>query len=262
MNSFYSYTLRTHTGLIRSSNQDRIKVLSSREMILDCLLADGMGGHQGGDLAATLAIECFEKFSFPSPEIEENISSLFQNINEKIKDEQRREEKLKEMGTTLVYAQVKMLPIPEIYLAHIGDSRAYLLLDKNLFTLTKDHSVGEEMLAQNLYSSRDLIGNRKEDFALFKALGHIESEGIKESMSSCFLPSSFWKSCSCQNWCLLLCSDGLHGVISHQTMQETLIKTTLSLEEKSEELLARALEAGGRDNISFILIEKTEKTKE
>lgn len=225
----------THPGRKRTTNQDAIGFkLTDRGGIF--VVADGMGGHRTGELASKLAVknilEVTEKDA-PSPTL---LLEAFEEANDAIYMAGQRPES-RGMGTTTT---ALALDLPYALIAHVGDSRAYLLRDGVLSQLTQDHSWVAERLRQGLLTPAEARNHRWRN-VITNALGsfpeaRVDLIGLRVRPGDRFL----------------ICSDGLSGVLEDAVLQEVL--ESLPPDAAAERLVKLANEWGGPDNISVIAV--------
>ena len=237
---------RTDTGQSRASNEDSYAVilppgaLSGIEAVL--AVADGMGGHQAGEVASALAIKTISQRlgrrgqSVRRRNFPEALKAVVERANQLILSEAHGESQ--GMGTTLTLAAIQS---SRLHLAHVGDSRAYLLRKGVLRQLTQDHSwVAEEIRAGRITTEEGETHPRRN--LLTRALGAEES--VVVDIDSLTLKDGDR---------ILLCSDGLHGVVSDDDIQAT-------INEKSEPqaacdaLVSLANKQGGPDNVTVVVV--------
>lgn len=227
---------RTHIGKIRQSNQDSLLVTGSRYPLY--AVADGMGGHRGGDVASLMATSGLETClaqQIPSIPL---VETCFEEINRDIYDRQLNETRLSGMGTTLT-----MLWVADdyIYLGHVGDSRAYLLHEGQLIQKSEDHSLVGDMLRSGLINKTDARSYPYRNI-ITRSMGTQDSIQCDISVFQ-KIPGDRW----------LLCSDGLS---EHLDTEEILNYMILAdMDEAADRMIVKALEEGGRDNITIILLE-------
>lgn len=243
----FFYSALTDIGLRRSTNQDSILAMPDSACFA---VADGMGGHKGGDRASQLAvaqlkagIEGWEHLD------KEALASVINSTNSLIYKESQENQQFFGMGTTLVFAGVSK---QQILLANIGDSRAYLFVDQQSFQLTRDHSLVQEKLDQNFYERPSAKLDRQKN-VLTRSLG-VEAKAAIDYYYLKPVPNSI----------LMLCSDGLHGCISPHDLNHSIAQFTKKsrqgptgqneLEILNRELVQLANSNGGKDNISSILL--------
>jgi protein phosphatase len=228
----------TNVGLVRKDNEDSYLVSVSRGLFI---VADGMGGHLAGQVASSMAVRAFER-EFECDFLEEPVLKLrgaLLQANETILREGQAHEEYAGMGTTVTAAYIKE---NYLYLAHIGDSRAYLFRNSSLQQLTQDHSLVNELF-QNGSISREEMQNHPQKNILTRAAG-TEKEPQIDDYSYVLYPGDI----------LLLCTDGLHGHVKEKDI-ELILGENLSLEAKLHQMVELSLERGGSDNITAILLE-------
>lgn len=226
---------RTHIGRVRKSNQDSLLVLPESCPIY--AVADGMGGHLGGDTASRMAIEGLKALcgQTPSPEA---IVACYQKITKEIFLRQQQDESLSGMGTTLT-----MLWEAEkvIILGHVGDSRAYLLRAGQLYQMSNDHSLVQEMVRSGLLA-REAAASYPYRNVITRAVG-TEEKVLCDTAVYDKQPGDRW----------LLCSDGLSEYLDEGMLLDSMLLD--DLEAAADRMIVSALEGGGRDNISLVLLE-------
>lgn len=225
---------------------DRGKVRSNNE---DCYLlkgglwavADGMGGHAAGEVASSLAIRSLEKLPHNSSctEVFESLVDSFKQANRSIYGRGKDTPEQKGMGTTLTVAA---LCEQEILIAHIGDSRAYVLRNGALTQITSDHTLVADMLKQGQLEADKVAGSAFRNI-LTKALGTdetVEPEITRYPMNDVQK--------------LLLCTDGLYTSVDHKNIQDLLA----AQDEPASicgHLVSEANAGGGRDNITVVVVD-------
>lgn len=239
----------TSTGLVRSTNQDAFVVSNSLQL---WMVADGMGGRAGGDVASQITIETMMSYldskiaSNGVPQSEETVSNLIREAiaacDLSIQTKARENPELSGMGTTLVALHLLPAEFPQIVLAHVGDSRAYLLRAQTLTLLTRDHSIVEDYLSKGVISPEEALTHPQRNI-LTRALG-IPGQAIPEISIRTLQPDDV----------LLLCTDGLTKMLDHAEILQFLLATNLSPEEICRNLVEAANERGGKDNTTAIVI--------
>jgi serine/threonine protein phosphatase PrpC len=223
----------TDTGRQRRANEDS---LLARAPLF--VIADGMGGAQAGEVASRIAVESFEP-GLPEtlhPELE--LAELARAANARIHELSHANAEQAGMGTTLTAVYVGE---QEVAIAHVGDSRAYCLRDGQLLRLTDDHSLVDELIRQGRLTPEEAIEHPQRS-VITRALG---PEGIVEVDTRSFRGRD--------GDVYLLCSDGLTTMISEEEIAVALLAHE-RLRDAGEALIAAANHAGGRDNISVVLI--------
>ncbi|WP_166238106.1 Stp1/IreP family PP2C-type Ser/Thr phosphatase [Paenibacillus turpanensis] len=246
--------LRTDIGKIRQVNEDRCVLIPGLNGYTLAVVADGMGGHQAGDTASQLTIETIQAeltetvhADMDEEELKEAIRSAILRANDAVFQAASEKEHYHGMGTTVVVA---LADEQRIFLGHIGDSRAYLIGDEGIKQLTEDHTLVNELLKNGQISKEEAHMHPRRN-VLTRALGteqHVDVDSTE-------LP---WKP---QDQ-LLLCTDGLTNQVGEEQML-AILQSGSSAEEKVEQLVVHALEAGGDDNITVVLLQhsQSEETK-
>ena len=235
----------TDIGLKRSRNEDSIGFIEIEDGYV-FVVCDGMGGHEGGEIASKTAVRAIIEF-LNSTKIENVSVSLHQAItfaNKEIYSTAINRPDLKGMGTTVV---VLLIYKDEIYTAHVGDSRIYALSDKQFFQISKDHSVVQEMIDNGIIQPHEAENHPRKN-EITRALGvkqevipAINNKVLKAKVGDRFV----------------ICSDGLHGMINTLTFSTTVQQFT-NPDECAGKLIALAKEGGGDDNISVQIIDISE----
>lgn len=227
--------LRTDPGKLRGSNQDAALILPGPAPLY--AVADGMGGHRGGDVASEMAINGLRELAGVAPS-EATIRACFAVINERIYTRQREETALRGMGTTLT-----MLWEAEdsILLGHVGDSRAYLYRGGQLYQVSRDHSLVGELLRTGVIS-KDASRDYPYRHIITRAVG-------TDKQVAC--DTAVMDRQDGDRW--LLCSDGMTDGVTDEDIQDGV--RTPDLEAAADHLMRMALDMGGRDNITLLLLE-------
>jgi len=229
---------QSDTGHVRSRNEDSIDFAVLDQTSAYAILADGMGGHRAGDVASNMAVEqLVARFGSNSPD-EAGIISAIQRANLAIYDAAEARPDRQGMGTTLVLARIED---DTLVLAHVGDSRAYQFAQGHLTQLTRDHSLVEQIRASGAPDATDLAASVKRN-VLTRALGVAPAVDI--SMTSLVLHNEGF---------ILLCSDGLTDMLDDTEIAAILDQPLVTV-ALCQRLIGAANQAGGRDNISVILI--------
>jgi serine/threonine protein phosphatase PrpC len=223
----------TDTGRQRRANEDS---LLARAPLF--VVADGMGGAQAGEVASRIAVESFEPGLPETPHPELELAGLARAANARIHELSHAHAEQAGMGTTLTAVYVGE---QEVAIAHVGDSRAYCLRDGQLLRLTDDHSLVDELIRQGRLTPEEAIEHPQRS-VITRALG---PEGIVEVDTRSFRARD--------GDVYLLCSDGLTTMISEEEIAMALLAHE-RLRDAGEALIAAANHAGGRDNITVVLI--------
>ena len=232
---------RTDIGKVRTNNEDSILIDQERGIFL---LADGMGGHNAGEIASRLAVDTVHVFlkdivvnTDDEGAILDALDVSVMKAHEAIKEKAYSDINLRGMGTTLVVLVIKN---EKAYICHAGDSRAYLMRD-NLEQLTKDHTVGDSWVEQGLMTREQVPPQQWH--MLTQAVGSGDYP-VPDNMTVELKPGDI----------LLLCSDGLTDLLTDEEIAAILTKDNNEINEIADSLVAEANNRGGRDNISLILL--------
>lgn len=230
-------TGRSDVGQIRKSNED---ALLSKESVF--AVADGMGGHLAGEVAAATALEPIADLDGKVfPDATAAVTALRDAVvsaNATVSELAQREPSYHGMGTTLTAAMVEGR---RLHVAHVGDSRAYLLRDGQFSQLTDDHTLVQHLIDEGQIT-REEAASHPQRSIITRAIG-VSPEVEVDSMSLDLEPGDQ----------LLLCSDGLTGVIDDEEIARRLAARE-DPETTVHGLIARANEAGGPDNITVLLL--------
>lgn len=236
----------TDKGLVRKNNQDSYVIATNVANDIFAVVADGIGGNYGGDIASRMTVRFFSKvFSeteqFQSFEDAKKwINSAISACNYQIFEYGQTHEHLKGMGTT--FCGVMITKFGKI-VVNIGDSRAYAWFnDDSLQQLTTDHSLVNDMLIHGELTPEEAENYPKKNI-LTNALGVWES--VKGDID---LHTEDMQG-------MLLCSDGLHGYVDKETIRNVLIDKNVDPSLRARRLMKKALDAGGFDNVTVILID-------
>jgi protein phosphatase len=241
----------THQGNYRENNEDAIDVKLFPDMTV-CLVADGMGGQAAGEVASKRAVEIIPR------ELKRYISGVVGNeetkaiirravvqANEEIMALAALDRELKNMGTTIVLALWRK-GSSLLYVAGMGDSRAYHLRGKKIEQLTVDHSIAQALVEARTITPAEAKTHKFRN-VLWKYLGSAEvGEGPEVKVVQLQVGDRY-----------LLCTDGLCGVVPDETIFN-FVKDKPDTQACAEGLVQLALESGSRDNVSCILIDVVE----
>ncbi len=234
----------TDTGKVRSNNEDYLGYFQTPNGYL-FVLCDGMGGHQAGEKASQLAVETLREF-FNKKFYSNAQEALWQAIVEANKVIFSTSQKFSEyagMGTTLVAVLIRD---NQVFYAHVGDSRLYYFeqATQTLHRITKDHSFVQELVDRGIIKEEEAEKHPRKN-EILRALG-VHKDLIPEVGTLPILPAD--------NDLLLLCSDGLNGMISDFEIAKIITDTTLTILQRTQKLIEKANEAGGTDNVTVQLI--------
>lgn len=232
----------TDIGLKRNLNEDSIGFIEINDGYV-FIVCDGMGGHEGGEIASKAAIR-FIIESLNAHNIENSVIALHQAItfaNQQIYLTAQNRPDLKGMGTTVA---VLLIYKDEIYTAHVGDSRIYVLSNNQYFQITKDHSIVQEMVDKGIIRSSEAENHPRKN-EITKALG------IKEEVAPAINGKSLKAKAGDR---FIICSDGLSGLVSFNVFNKAVAENKLP-ETCAKELVALAKKGGGDDNISVQVVD-------
>ncbi len=235
-------------GVIRSKNEDRVSVrLAARNGHVERVLlavADGVGGGPAGEIASALAIETLEAaFDNVTDEPLVLLANLFSAANARILDSGKQNHQTRGMACTLVAIIVQE---GKMWLASIGDSRAYLRRGDSLTRLTQDHSLGvDKEVTPKL---RQLAVRRRIEHMLTRCLGG-SSDPSPDLSGPMALKSEDL---------VLLCSDGLYGVVGEDELAAILRGRSGAAEELVRQLVRKANDHGAPDNVSAVVLRVTD----
>lgn len=236
----------TDSGRVRSHNEDSVTILKNQAGEYLLVVADGMGGHRKGEVASSMAVARLGKRFNETASIGTKLDAVnwlndnINEINKEILSYGEENEDSKGLGTTVVLA---LLTKNYLIFGNIGDSSGYVIKNKKLHKVTKDHTLVNLLVAAGNISE-DEAKNHPQKNVLMKALGasdkaeldifdvDIESDGI------------------------FLCSDGLTNMISDDQIEKVLNEEELDIEEKVEKLIRKCNARGGNDNISVAYLDR------
>jgi serine/threonine protein phosphatase PrpC len=223
----------TNRGLVRQTNEDPFLVRMGLYVV-----CDGMGGARAGEVASQMACERMVAID-PATAGTEELRASIVDANERISARSLAEPRLLGMGTTLTSA---LMRDGVMLLGHVGDSRAYLLHEGALRQLTDDHSwVGEMVRRGELTVAEASVHPHRS--VITKALG-TDGEVVPDTLEVPLAPGDR----------LMLCSDGLSGMVSDDSIQE-LLRLSDAPQAVADALIAAALKGGGEDNITVVVVE-------
>ncbi len=228
----------TYVGRERRSNEDALLVDLDAGLLM---VADGMGGHNAGDVASLIAIREISESIRNGLEEEHEVPALIRNsilaAHHNIAQRSHEDPDLKDMGTTVVLALFRG---DRLWIAHVGDSRAYLLDDRDVRCLTRDHTLTAEWLEEGIITSEQARRHFARH-ALTMALG------VDDDVEPVVTVTP-WK----EQERLLLCSDGLTDILDDEELLETL-QSVGDPQEGCKRLAGRAFDKGAPDDVSVIV---------
>lgn len=241
----YSVSSRTDIGLLRQYNEDSFYVcdvnanIDKWGMLLG--VADGMGGHNGGDVASQLAAQTLATYYSTKKHDDsfvKRLVSVIEQANLAIFNVSIENSRLCGMGTTLTSC---LLFDDEAIIAHVGDSRAYLYRDKQFIQITEDHSLVAQAVREGILTPEQAARHPQRNI-ITRALGtretvEIDSLSIKVQSKDIFL----------------LATDGLHGFIEDDELAAILEEYKDNTDEITDKLIQAALEKGAPDNVTVVV---------
>jgi len=237
----------TDVGLLRQKNEDTsgryqpedAEELAEKGAIF--VVADGMGGHRGGEIASELAVETVISLYYASNEKEptKTLSECFTEANKRILEKSASEVDLAGMGTTCTTLVIRR---GHAFLAHVGDSRAYVLRNGDLIQLTEDHSLVGEMVRSGILSNEDAQNHPKRNVIT-------RSLGTHEDLSPDFPATPYTIA---EGDAFVLCSDGLTSMVSDADVKR--IVASYDARRACRALIDLANARGGKDNITVQIV--------
>jgi protein phosphatase len=240
----------TDAGMVREKNEDSIGFDSALGL---AVLADGMGGHRGGDIASSITVDTIidviqQKLpEISSGEVDDASGYSMESIciqdavitaNDLVYKTAEANPEHKGMGTTIVVLQFYN---NSFSLAHIGDSRCYRLRNDELEQITKDHSLLQELIDRGFYTPEEAKNSMNKNLVT-RALG-IDPVVVPDIQEDIVLKNDIY----------LLCSDGLTDLVEDADIYYTIKEFSDNLEEAAKQLITKANQKGGKDNISVML---------
>jgi protein phosphatase len=233
---------QTDVGLKRENNQDSILVDRNVSLFI---VADGMGGHRGGEVASAMAVEAVqevvqEQLDAPGPHVAKDIlRKAYQEASRRIFQKSHHESpELRGMGTTMVAA---LALGNKIFIANVGDSRAYLFKDKNLWQVTEDHSLVNDQIRAGIVDPNNPASHIAKN-VITRSVGFEEQVEVDIVERDLILGETY-----------LLCSDGLSGLVSNERIAEICRKN--QGQQIVNQCIEDAKNAGGDDNISVVVFQ-------
>jgi PPM family protein phosphatase len=262
----------TDVGRVRDNNQDQFLVAAlERALFIEgsslpaeagtrltdtpqgrlLIVADGIGGHGGGELASAVTIDAMAHYAFGAmpwamgrsacslQELAEGLRDAVAKAQARVRRVARRKNVAPDLGTTLTMAYVAW---PDLHLVHVGDSRAYLLREGQLHRLTRDHTLAQQLIDDEAMTPEEAQRSHY-SHVLVNAVGggtdelHVELHGTRLEVEDQ----------------LMLCTDGLYDMVPDSVIAERLRKTDEPVEAVVRGLIRAANEAGGRDNVTVVL---------
>lgn len=235
---------KTDIGKVRDLNEDYVLSLKGSKYWL-LLVADGMGGHNAGEIASKIAAITVRNFVYENFNLYEDKEELIRDAivlsNSEVYNESVKLSEFKGMGTTvtccLIFEQ-------KLFIGHVGDSRAYIVDENNINKITQDHSYVQELINNGSITENEAFNHPRRNL-ITRAIG-TEKHVVVDTLTLDYNKSDI----------ILLCTDGLTTYVNNNELYEMLINFN---ENTIDELINLAKERGGRDNISVIIAGKGEK---
>ena len=223
----------THVGKVRYNNEDSLIVIEPKTYVV----ADGMGGASAGEVASQMLVETVKSFlsETPQPWDENILAQAILLSNEKILGTARKHQEYHGMGTTATILSLDDNGLA--YFAHVGDSRLYLLRKNSLRQITEDHSYVETLVRRGELTAEQARVHPMKN-VLTQAVGAMTNLQVDKARFSVERGDIF-----------LLCTDGLTNMVD----DADIFKILQTADSPADALIAAALDAGGRDNISVIV---------
>lgn len=239
---------KTDIGLVRKVNEDSFlcEKLSGNNDSHLYIVADGMGGHNAGEVASSMAVQeiaayirdNIQTLELGDKEIQDLIRNAIMYANDKVYKTSIEKSNCLGMGTTLSMVLTKG---SSLYIGHVGDSRVYLIRDNKISRLTEDHSLVAELIKAGTIKPEE-ADNHPQKNVITRALG--TEYTLEPDVSQCSMQSGDF---------ILICTDGLSNAINEQDMVYAVLNAS-DLNEACELLVSKAKENGGFDNITLVAI--------
>lgn len=236
-----NFGVKTNIGT-RKTNQD---FYFKSEVHPLYIIADGMGGHNAGEVASRLSAELIADYlelkldeNLDDEEIERLLEDSIKKANKIVYEKSLEKEEFKGMGTTISLAYIKG---DKLFIGHVGDSSIFIISNNEIVKLTMDHSLVEELLKKGSITQEE-AKNHPQRNVITRAVGtdvDIEVDILSAQIN--------------KDDILVLCTDGLSNMVEKDEIKEKIINTD-SLEEACEELVGNAKNRGGHDNITIMAI--------
>lgn len=262
----------TDAGHVRASNQDQFLVAAlERALFIEgsslpteagtrltdtpqgrlLIVADGIGGHGGGELASAVTIDAMAHYAFEAmpwamgrnertqQELADGLRDAVSKAQERVRRVARRKNVAPDLGTTLTMAYVSW---PDLHLVHVGDSRAYLLREGKLHRLTKDHTLAQQLVDDNALTPEEAERSRYSHVLVNAVGGGTDELDVELHRVRLEVEDQ-----------LMLCTDGLYDMVHDAEIAARLQRTEQPVEQVVHGLIAAANAAGGRDNVTVVL---------
>lgn len=241
-------------GNVRTNNEDRFLILTTKNQETVLLVADGMGGHSAGEVASGHMVEIFETYlneksllestwNQKNKELDKDLIGnkdfllqIIQKGNNKIYHQALDESSMKGMGTTLTLGVISE---NKLTIAQVGDSRAYLIRRNKIKRLTKDHSIVQKEIDQGILTEEEALRDPRKN-VITKAVGILPE-----------VEPDFYEYMLENKDRLILCSDGLYDLVMEKELLSLSNKGTIH--QAVENLIEKAKQQGGKDNVTVVV---------
>lgn len=236
---------KSDVGKVREMNQDYFYISKPEEKVQLYIVADGMGGYKGGEIASKLAVETSKRYilnnfdsieSSDKEEILKLIKSAIEYANLVVYEKSKENKELENMGTTI---DVCLIFGNKVYIGHVGDSRVYRKRKDFFRKLTTDHSYVQKLVSDGTITKEEAYNHPKKNM-LIKALG-----------CSTFVEPDVMVKGFLKDDILLMCSDGLTNMLKDEEIVKIINENPI---EACNNLVSKANENGGYDNITAVII--------
>ncbi len=235
---------RTDKGNVRENNEDYFYISNSLDEVQLYILADGMGGYNGGEIASKLAVQTaknyiennFKDIEKDKDSIIQLLASSMEYANMVVYEKSKEAPELQGMGTTL---EICLIYNNKAYIGHIGDSRVYRVRKQFIRKLTQDHSYVQKLVKEGTITKEQAEHHPQKNM-LMKALG-CNAFVEPDVMVKGFLKDDI----------IIMCSDGLSNMVDQETIYEMASK---NIEQATKDLVQLAKDRGGYDNITVVII--------
>ncbi|HAY21727.1 MAG TPA: Stp1/IreP family PP2C-type Ser/Thr phosphatase [Desulfobacterales bacterium] len=235
---------RTHSGMVTNHNEDFFSVLVDPHLSL-VIVADGVGGHHAGEVASRLGVKVVQDFlanrltRLEEEEITELLRQAFHEAHQEITRQADSDDKFAGMGTTMVLG---LFQSGKLHLAHVGDSRAYLIESRGITSLTQDHSLVASMVQSGMITSEEAKTHHLRNI-ITQCLGCSEYTGPEIRTIDLTNGDIF-----------LFCSDGLTDMLDDKKIYKIVRRNSRKLPNCADKLVAMANKNGGCDNITVVVV--------
>lgn len=235
-------------GCVRTNNEDAARFIRPADLVIRAnkgflaIVADGMGGHAAGEIASQLAVETIAKTYYSREEsVEESLFLAFTKANRSIWQAASRNSQQRGMGTTCT---ALVVCDQHLYMAHVGDSRLYILKNGQILQLSTDHTYVQMLVSQGVITPLE-AEKHPERNVLTRAMGTHNKVEIDVETLTYKLENDDR---------VLLCTDGLYDYLSNDEIAQLMLIPALN--ESAQQLVESAKQRGGHDNITVLLLER------